>query len=181
MSTAMPLRKNPAHRVSISKASSGQHVVHVRTAPKRSFRSGTPVRGSATRSRRRTSAAQHGRRVAVSVRSESGHPRGAVIRTVAPNLKRIVLTVLFALFLAFGLIYAWTATGPNYEPVPETTRVVAVRPGESLTTIAQNNAPDAAVSDVVARIVQLNNLNNSGLQSGQLITVPVDVDGAATH
>jgi len=75
-----------------------------------------------------------------------------------------------AMFLAvvgIGLLANAGAGG-----VPEETAVVRVQPGESVWDVAERVAPDAAVGEMVARIQELNALEEP-LRPGQALTVPV--------
>lgn len=85
----------------------------------------------------------------------------------------IAIGVFVGLFvLVFGFAAGLAGGGA---PLPVTTKVVYVQPGESLWNIAQSAAPASAPDAVVQRIHELNGLGDSGLRPGQALRVP---DGA---
>ena len=178
MSIAIPTRNIPGRTVVGSESTLGSSPRRVRMTGNSRSDYGMTVRSRSgvreAHSIRRPSRV----RVSRDVRSDMGHPRGGAIRAVAPNLKRIGFTVLFGLFLAFGFIYAWTATNPEFEAVPTATHSVTVQSGDTLSSLAATYAPDASSADVVARIVALNELNTSGVEVGQVLSVPVDAESA---
>ncbi len=49
---------------------------------------------------------------------------------------------------------------------------VAVRPGQSLWTVAESADPDAGTRLVIQRIIDLNGLNGDAVQPGQRLWVP---------
>ena len=90
------------------------------------------------------------------------------------RLTRRGRAVVFALFLA-----AWTAASAvlwatasraEESPVPGVT--VVVRPGDSLWSIAEREAPGRATGDVVAGIVRLNDVDGSLIHPGESLVLP---------
>lgn len=82
----------------------------------------------------------------------------------------LAIGLFVALFvLGFGLLAGASGAGA---PLPETTKVIYVQPGESLWSIAQNAAPDSAPEVVVRRIHDLNALGGSVVRPGQALRVP---------
>ena len=82
------------------------------------------------------------------------------------------------LVVALSLISANTALGSNEGSnsmaVAGSYEQITVLPGESLWSIARQIAPEFGLStgDVVAMIVELNNLPSSELESGQELAIP---------
>ncbi|MFF1608275.1 LysM peptidoglycan-binding domain-containing protein [Amycolatopsis sp. NPDC058278] len=58
-------------------------------------------------------------------------------------------------------------------PVPERTATVSVEPGDTLASLAARFAPESDPGAVVARIKQLNRLDEAVLVAGLPLTVPV--------
>ncbi len=81
------------------------------------------------------------------------------------GLAALVAAVVFAL----GAFAGSVSGGAD---VPQTTTVVRVGPGESLSEIAERMAPGSDVSAVVDRIRELNFLGGGAVQAGQPLTVP---------
>ena len=76
----------------------------------------------------------------------------------------------FVCVLGLGLL----ANGmPDTAPIPDTTDVLWVRPGESLWDVAARVAPDADRDDVITRIRELNGMAGAELTPGSPLTVPV--------
>src|SRR5207249_2999363 len=63
--------------------------------------------------------------------------------------------------------------GVSGAPVPERTATVSVEPGDTLTSLAARFAPDSDPGAVVARIKELNRLDQAVLVPGLPLTVPV--------
>jgi hypothetical protein len=86
----------------------------------------------------------------------------------------VPLILLAALILTFsGFLNAPAkASESAAELTPTPTVSVTVQPGESLWAIAGNVAPDRDPRDVVADIVQLNNLDAARVVPGQALFVP---------
>jgi hypothetical protein len=86
----------------------------------------------------------------------------------------VPLILLAALILTFsGFLNAPAkASESAAELSPTPTVSVTVQPGESLWAIAGNVAPDRDPRDVVADIVQLNNLDAARVVPGQALFVP---------
>jgi len=83
------------------------------------------------------------------------------------------------LVVALSLISANTALGSNQSgAVPGGSagyESIRVLPGESLWSIARQVAPDfgASTGDIVAMIIEINNLPSSELESGAELLIPV--------
>ncbi len=84
------------------------------------------------------------------------------------------LVLLAALILSFGGFF--NAPAKAADSVSELsvtpTVTVTVQPGESLWAIAGTVSPERDPRDVIAEIVQLNNLEAAGVQPGQQLFVP---------
>ncbi len=81
------------------------------------------------------------------------------------------------LVVALSIISANTALGSNdasLAPTAQGYEEITVLPGESLWSIARQIAPDFSLGtgDIVAMIVDLNNLPSSQLESGQELLIP---------
>jgi hypothetical protein len=84
------------------------------------------------------------------------------------------LILLAALILSFGgFLNAPAKAADSADQLSVTPTVsVTVQPGESLWSIAGSVAPERDPRDVVADIVQLNNLDAAGVMPGQQLFVP---------
>jgi LysM repeat protein len=112
-------------------------------------------------------------------------PSGRPSRSKQPPLRltrrgRLVffgvpLVLLAALLLALsGFLNAPAKASESVSELSLTpTATVTVQPGESLWAIAGAVAPDRDPRDVVADIVQLNNLDGARVRPGQALFVPV--------
>ena len=65
------------------------------------------------------------------------------------------------------------ASGSSGAPVPERTAAVSVEPGDTLASLAARFAPNSDPGAVVARIKELNRLDQAVLVPGLPLTVPV--------
>lgn len=83
----------------------------------------------------------------------------------------IVLGV--SMLVVLGAFLTSTAQAGEGPARTSTTVDVTVVSGETLWGIAEDHAPDRDPRDVVAEIVELNNLTSSVLQAGQSLSVPV--------
>lgn len=81
--------------------------------------------------------------------------------------------------LTFVVVFAfsWASDGSSAAPVPATTVVVQVRPGQTLWDVARQNAPGSRPDQVVDRIMQLNQLSDDAVYPGELLRVPSSVRG----
>jgi hypothetical protein len=87
---------------------------------------------------------------------------------------RAVLTVLISVPLvlaAFGFAINGGGAGATGHP-GSALHYVTVQGGETLWRLASTIAPSADPRDVIADIVQLNQLSSSDIQSGQRIAIP---------
>ncbi len=84
------------------------------------------------------------------------------------------LVLLAALILSFGGFFNAPAKAADSasELSVTPTVTVTVQPGESLWAIAGTVSPERDPRDVIAEIVQLNNLEAAGVQPGQQLFVP---------
>jgi Tfp pilus assembly protein FimV len=102
---------------------------------------------------------------------------GRARRQAAPvRLTRRGRLVLTGLLASLGVVASLFVGGIGFagtqaERVPVS--YVTVAPGETLWSIAGEVAPDADRRDTVARILDLNALESSGVRAGQRIAVPV--------
>lgn len=104
----------------------------------------------------------------------------------APRLRitrrgRAVIAVLVAVPLAvaaaaFGLGAVGAAAGTGSGSA-SSFQYVTVEPGESLWQVAESVAPTADPRDVVADILDLNNLSSGQVQPGQRLAIPTKYDG----
>ncbi|MFC5501386.1 LysM peptidoglycan-binding domain-containing protein [Lysinimonas soli] len=88
---------------------------------------------------------------------------------------RVVVAIMIALLLAvtaaaFGVGAFGAAAGTQSGSA--TFQYVSVEPGESLWQLAVSIAPHADPRDVVAEIVDLNNLSTAEVQPGQRLAIP---------
>lgn len=84
-----------------------------------------------------------------------------------------VLLTAAALMTLIGFFTAPAMAAGLNDLRPTETRTVAVPGGGTLWALAAEHAPDRDPRDVVAEIVELNNLGTSTVQAGQRIFVPV--------
>lgn len=97
---------------------------------------------------------------------------------------RAVLTLLIAIPLAIaaavtGIGAIGAAAGTQGSTA--TFHYVTVEPGESLWQVAQAVAPTADPRDVVANILNLNNLSSGDVQPGQRLAIPAQYSSAANE
>jgi hypothetical protein len=90
-------------------------------------------------------------------------------RMVLIGLPLMLLAVLL-MWLSGGLTAPAKGSGSQLSPSP--TVSVTVQPGQSLWTIAAAVAPGRDTRDVIAEIVQLNNLDAGRVMPGQELFVP---------
>jgi nucleoid-associated protein YgaU len=64
------------------------------------------------------------------------------------------------------------AADPSVPQSGVSTTEWVVQPGDTLWTIAETVAPDTDPRDMIARIVQLNDLPDSSVQAGQTLRIP---------
>jgi LysM domain len=129
----------------------------------------------------------HGRQTA---RPGPARPSGAPLRyrgtglltSRAPHRPRpITPATTVGLALLAALITVWLGVVAQFgeavrgvsAPVPDRLAVVQVQAGETLQHVAARVAPDAPVSQVVARIRELNDLDSAALNAGQTLIAPV--------
>ncbi len=94
-------------------------------------------------------------------------------RPITPAATVLLALVAAAITLWLGLVaQAGGVVGPQAE-VPGRLAVVQVHTGESLQEVAQRVAPHAPVTDVVAEIRELNQLETVALTAGQTLIAPV--------
>jgi hypothetical protein len=96
--------------------------------------------------------------------------RGWIVLVVVP----LMMVVVFLLFLA-GFFTAQAKAADNASELSLTPTVsVTVQSGDSLWEIAHAAAPGRDPRDVVADIVQLNNLDSATVDPGQQLFVPAN-------
>lgn len=93
--------------------------------------------------------------------------RGRLLLVGLPIALGVAALILLGAFL--------TSQAQAGESLPESSATVevSVAAGESLWDLALRHAPDRDPRDVVAEMVELNNLRGSVVQAGQSIAVPV--------
>ena len=79
----------------------------------------------------------------------------------------VLAIVVFAIVLGFGLL----ADGMS-APVPESTAVVVVEPGQTLWELAERFAPSSDPDAVLERILRLNGLTSPAIEAGTPLVVP---------
>jgi hypothetical protein len=138
-------------------------------------RSGVPLQRSAPAA----DPATLPRRRALSVappsrRRATGAPRVLAPATCAPPRPRISVGWLLAVAASVcaAVVGLGVLAGSGAETVPDRTTVVHLRPGESLSGLADRMAPGADRDAVVDRIRELNGGLEGGLMPGQPVRVP---------
>lgn len=90
---------------------------------------------------------------------------------------RVVFTSLAAIPLVVGVavlgLSAGGAAANNAAAAGTSFTYVTVDPGESLWQLAESIAPDADPRDVIAEIMNLNQLSTAGIEPGQRLAVPL--------
>lgn len=94
---------------------------------------------------------------------------------------RLVFTSLAAIPLVVGVavlgLSAGGAAANNAAAAGASFTYVTVDPGESLWQLAESIAPDADPRDVIAEIMNLNQLSTAGVEPGQRLAVPLRYAG----
>ncbi|HXH34518.1 MAG TPA: LysM peptidoglycan-binding domain-containing protein [Plantibacter sp.] len=88
---------------------------------------------------------------------------------------RVVFTTLAAIPLVVAVAVVGLSAGgaaANNAASATSFTYVTVDPGESLWQLAESIAPDADPRDVIAEIMNLNQLRTSGVEPGQRLAVP---------
>lgn len=78
-----------------------------------------------------------------------------------------------AITLWLGLVAQVGGVSGAETQMPGRLAVVQVQSGESLQHVARRVAPDAPVTEVVARIQELNELDSAAVDAGQTLIAPV--------
>jgi hypothetical protein len=101
--------------------------------------------------------------------SRASHRRRPItpVATVGLALVAAAITVWLGMVAQLGGVVGGEAQ------VPAELAVVRVEAGETLQHVARRVAPDAPVSEVVNRIVELNALDSAALDAGQTLIAPV--------
>jgi LysM domain len=100
-------------------------------------------------------------------------------RTAAGSLVWLLLAGGLTLLVVLGI--GWLGTGgAAADPVPDTTALVQVQSGDSLTSIAHRMDPNSSSAAVADRIRSLNSLTDAALFPGQLLQVPVGSGATGT-
>ena len=133
---------------------------HARRRRVPAYRQPGPVRPAAGAVR------YHGTGVAMSRAPHARRPVGLAITVATAGLAALITVWLGALAQSGGI-------GGTPAAVPQQLAVVRVQAGETLQHLASRVAPDAPVSQVVARIKELNQLDSAGLDAGQTLIAPV--------
>lgn len=94
----------------------------------------------------------------------------AAVRLTVRGRVLLVLMLVVALFVAFSYLRVGSQAGTT--PTGSATRTVTVQTGETLWQIARQVAPADDPRDTIHRIRDLNALNTSVVQAGQLLIVP---------
>lgn len=88
---------------------------------------------------------------------------------------RVVFTTLAAIPLVIGVAVVGLSAGgaaANTEAAGAAFTYITVDPGESLWQLAESIAPDADPRDVIAEIMNLNQLSTAGVEPGQRLAIP---------
>lgn len=88
---------------------------------------------------------------------------------------RVVFTSLAAIPLVIGVAVVGLSAGgaaANTAAAGATFTYITVDPGESLWQLAESIAPDADPRDVIAEIMNLNQLSTAGVEPGQRLAIP---------
>jgi hypothetical protein len=111
---------------------------------------------------------------------DSFHPAGPQAASASMSLTRRGRLLLVGLPIALGVIalillgafLTSQARAGEASPSSTATVEVSVVPGETLWDLAVQHAPERDPRDVVAEMVELNNLHSSLVQAGQRVSVP---------
>jgi hypothetical protein len=111
----------------------------------------------------------------VAVRLEERSPERPLTLTRRGRLLLVGLPIALgvAALILLGAFLTSQARAGESLPASSPTVEVSVAAGESLWDLALRHAPDRDPRDVVAEMVELNNLRGSVVQAGQSIAVPV--------
>ena len=102
------------------------------------------------------------------------HPASAGVRLTARG--RLALLVASSVFLLLVVLFSGQLSadaGTSAGQQGRATGVVVVQPGETLWQIAREVAPQADPRETVALIRSLNGLDDSSIEAGQSIVVPM--------
>jgi len=94
-------------------------------------------------------------------------------RVVFGFLATVLLAGLLALIATFAAPQALASVGAAGQGSDQQFHYVVVQPGASLWSLATELDPEADPRDLVAEIVQLNQLDGSGIEAGDAIAVPL--------
>ncbi len=92
---------------------------------------------------------------------------------------RALLTVLISVpLVAAAMVMALNGGGATATSSPSTTsfQYVTVSAGESLWQVASEVAPTADPRDVIAEIIDLNQLSGTNVQPGQRLAIPLEYE-----
>lgn len=101
--------------------------------------------------------------------SRASHRR----RPITPMATVGLALVAGAITLWLGLVAQVGGVSGAETQMPGRLAVVQVQSGESLQHVARRVAPDAPVTEVVARIQELNELDSAAVDAGQTLIAPV--------
>lgn len=116
--------------------------------------------------------------------SRSVGVRTAGVRAVAPQRRaspvrltrrgRLVMTlVLLVAFLAGGVVAAGDLASAGTEPGAAATATrITVQPGDTLWSIAEQEAPGTDPRDTVEDILRLNHLDSVAVEAGSVLLLP---------
>ena len=85
----------------------------------------------------------------------------------------VLLALVAVLFAAFSLGRANSQAAPTAGEAPVSVEQITVQPGESLWAVARRVAPQNDPREVIGQIRRLNRLQDSQLQAGQQLLLPV--------
>ena len=85
----------------------------------------------------------------------------------------VLLALVAVLFAAFSLGRANSQAAPTAGEAPVSAEQITVQPGESLWAVARRIAPQNDPREVIGQIRRLNRLQDSQLQAGQQLLLPV--------
>lgn len=97
--------------------------------------------------------------------------RHGALRMTRRGRTVLLLTLISLLLAAFSLGRVGSQAAPANEH-PATLGHTVVQPGESLWAVAKRVAPGHDPRAVIDQLADLNNLDSSAVQAGQLLVVP---------
>ena len=101
-------------------------------------------------------------------------PVACAPRSRGASLGWLALTAGLVALIVVGIGWIGSFGGTAATPVPTSTTVVTVHSGETLWSVATNEAPSSSPQDVVDRIRELNHIFDAAIYPGERLIVPVE-------